>query len=76
MREDAIKLTTIIAKNRFAKLMQELKLRIERVQAKKSTRGMPGHQKPKKDATSCDKLRGGANSRNIRRFPNWETTYG
>jgi len=37
---------------------------------------MPGHQKPKKDATSCDKLRGGANSRNIRRFPNWETTYG
>ena len=26
-------------------------------QAKKSARGMPWHQEPKKDVTSCDKLR-------------------
>ena len=32
-------------------------------QAKKSARGMPWHQEPKKDVTSCDKLRGGANNR-------------
>ena len=31
------------------------------VQAKKSTRRMPWHQEPKKDVTSCDKLRGAAN---------------
>ena len=30
-------------------------------QAKKSARGMPWHQEPTKDVTSCDKLRGGAN---------------
>ena len=30
-------------------------------QAIKSARGMPWHQEPKKDVTSCDKLRGGAN---------------
>ena len=30
-------------------------------QAGKSARGMPWHQEPKKDVTSCDKLRGGAN---------------
>ena len=30
-------------------------------QAKKSARGMPWHQEPKKDATSCEKLRGAAN---------------
>ena len=30
-------------------------------QAKKSARGMPWHQEPKKDVTSCDKLRGAAN---------------
>ena len=29
-------------------------------QARKSARGMPWHQEPKKDATSCDKLRGAA----------------
>ena len=34
---------------------------------------MPWHWEPTKDVTSCDKLRGGANSRNIRRFPNGET---
>ncbi len=31
---------------------------------------MPWHQEPKKDVTSCDKLRGAANKRYIRRFPN------
>ena len=30
-------------------------------QARKSARGMPWHQEPTKDVTSCDKLRGGAN---------------
>ena len=30
-------------------------------QATKSARGMPWHQEPMKDATSCDKLRGAAN---------------
>ena len=30
-------------------------------QANKSARGMPWHQEPKKDVTSCEKLRGGAN---------------
>ena len=30
-------------------------------QANKSARGMPWHQEPMKDATSCDKLRGAAN---------------
>ncbi len=30
-------------------------------QAIKSARGMPWHQEPKKDVTSCDKLRGAAN---------------
>ena len=47
----------------------------ERVQANKSTRGMPWHWEPKKDVISCDKPRGGANSRNIRGFPNGETSY-
>ena len=32
-------------------------------QANKSARGMPWHQEPMKDATSCDKLRGAANKR-------------
>ena len=31
-------------------------------QADKSARGMPWHQEPMKVVTSCDKLRGGANS--------------
>ena len=30
-------------------------------QAKKGARGMPRHQEPKKDVTSCEKPRGGAN---------------
>ena len=45
-------------------------------QAGKSARGMPWHQEPKKDVTSCDKLRGGANIRYIRRFPNGGTQHG
>ena len=32
-----------------------------KVQAKKSARRMPWHWEPKKDAISCDKLRGAAN---------------
>ena len=32
-------------------------------QARKSARGMPWHQEPTKDVTSCDKPRGGANIR-------------
>ena len=32
-----------------------------RGQAIKSARGMPWHQEPTKDVTSCDKPRGGAN---------------
>ena len=35
--------------------------KILRGQARKSARGMPWHQEPMKDVTSCDKLRGGAN---------------
>ena len=42
-------------------------------QAKKSARGMPWHQEPMKDVISCDKLRGAANKRLIRRFLNGET---
>ena len=34
---------------------------------------MPRLSEAMKDVTSCDKLRGGANNRNIRRFPNGET---
>ena len=37
--------------------------KILRGQARKSARGMPWHQEPMKDVTSCDKLRGGANIR-------------
>ena len=35
--------------------------------------GMPRLSEAKKDVISCDKLRGGANSRYIRRFPNGAT---
>ena len=34
---------------------------------------MPRLSEAKKDVTSCDKLRGGANIRYIRRFPNGGT---
>ena len=45
----------------------------EAVQAKKSIRWMPWHREPKKDATTCDKLRLVGNKRLTRRFPNGET---
>ena len=35
--------------------------------------GMPRLSEAKKDVISCDKLRGGANSHYIRRFPNGAT---
>ena len=44
-------------------------------QANKSARGMPWHQEPTKDVTSCDKPRGGANIRYIRGFPNGGTRW-
>ena len=34
---------------------------------------MPGLSKAKKDVTSCEKLRGGANIHYIRRYPNGAT---
>ena len=37
-------------------------------QAKKSARGMPWHQEPKKDVTSCDKSRGAAHKRRSANF--------
>ena len=46
---------------------------IDEGQAIKSARGMPWHQEPTKDVTSCDKPRGGANIRYIRGFPNGGT---
>ena len=36
---------------------------------------MPWLSEAKKDVTSCDKLRGGANIRYIRRFPNGATRH-
>ena len=48
-------------------------VRSDEGQAIKSARGMPWHQEPKKDATSCDKPRGAAHKRYIRGFPNGET---
>jgi hypothetical protein len=36
---------------------------------------MPGRQEAKKDVVSCDKLRGAAHERYIRRFPNGTTRY-
>ena len=36
---------------------------------------MPWLSEAKKDVTSCDKLRGGANIHYIRRFPNGGTHY-
>ena len=39
----------------------ERHMETKEVQANKSTRRMPWHQEPKKDVTSCDKLRGAAN---------------
>ena len=43
--------------------IQERNERTDRkVQAKKSIRRMPWHQEPKKDVTSCEKLRGAAHT--------------
>ena len=43
-------------------LLDQLKLVNDLIdQANKSARGMPWHQEPMKDVTSCDKLRGAAN---------------
>ena len=36
---------------------------------------MPWHQEPMKDVVSCEKLRGAANKRYIRRYPNGETQH-
>ena len=44
-------------------------------QAIKERRRMTWHQEPKKDVTSCEKLRLGANIQ-TRRYPNGETRYG
>ena len=41
----------------------------------KGVRRMPWLSEAKKDVTSCDKLRGGANIRYIRRFPNGVTRH-
>ncbi len=55
--------------------VENIKRSFEEVQARKSTRGMPWHWEPKKDVTSCEKPRGGANSRYIRGYPNGETPH-
>ena len=44
-----------------------------RDQATKGTRWMPRQSEAKKDAGSCEKLRGAANQAVIRRCPNGET---
>lgn len=46
----------------FAKAKEETeRANSDEGQANKSARGMPWHQEPTKDVTSCDKLRGAAN---------------
>ena len=51
----------------------------EHGQARKSTRGMPWHWEPTKDATSCDKPRGAANRHRSVDFrmgkPTWGNTH-
>ena len=50
--------------------------KISKIKFEKVTKGawrMPWLSEAKKDVTSCDKLRGGANIRYIRRFPNGVT---
>ena len=39
---------------------EQLEKAVVQGQANKSARGMPWHQEPMKDVTSCDKLRGAA----------------
>ena len=43
-------------------------------QANKSARGMPWHQEPMKDVTSCEKFRGAANKRRSGNIRMWEHT--
>jgi hypothetical protein len=45
-------------------------------QATKGARWMPWQKQAMKDVASCDKLRGAAHRRLIRRFPNGETPHG
>ena len=45
-------------------------------QARKSARGMPWHQEPKKVVISCDKPRGAAHKRYIRGSLNGATRHG
>ena len=59
-------------KNEENQVMKE-NITDRKVQANKSIRRMPWHREPKKDVTSCDKLRGAANKHYIRRFPNGAT---
>ena len=42
-------------------------------QATKSTRGMPWHWEPMKDAVNCEKPRGAVSKRYIRGYPNGAT---
>ena len=54
---------------------------VRKVQAKKSARRMPWHWEPKKDATSCEKLRGAANKLRsvdvrMRKLYTWKTCNG
>ena len=50
----------------------ERHMETKEVQANKSTRRMPWHQEPKKDVTSCDKLRGAANKPRSADFRMWK----
>ena len=52
---------------------ERYEIRSDEGQAIKSARGMPWHQEPKKDVTSCDKPWGAAHRRYIHGFPNGET---
>ena len=51
----------MVKKKKQASKRSKKKLLKKEGQARKSTRGMPWRQKPKKDVTSCEKLRGIAN---------------
>ena len=53
--------------------IQKIKwIELQKVQAKKSIWWMPWHREPKKDVTSCDKLRGAANKLRSADFRMWE----
>ena len=43
------------------RVMKQSEVCFDEGQANKSARGMPWHQEPMKDVTSCEKLRGAAN---------------